>query len=101
MLEVGELSHLHTIQPDFPAQSPGAQRWVLPVVFYETDVILLEVKTQRLEAAEVELKDVARGGLEHHLVLVVVLQTVRVFAIATILGATAGLHVSGFPRLGA
>src|SRR6202012_3946144 len=35
------------------------------------------------------------------LVLVVVLQAVRVLAVAAVLGAAAGLHVGGLPRLGA
>ena len=26
LLKVGELRHLHTIQPDFPAQPPGTER---------------------------------------------------------------------------
>ena len=26
LLEIGELRHFHTVDPDFPAQTPGAQR---------------------------------------------------------------------------
>jgi predicted Na+-dependent transporter len=43
----------------------------------------------------------AGRGLEHHLVLVVVLQAVGVLAVAAVLGAAAGLHVGGLPGLGA
>ena len=42
-----------------------------------------------------------RRRLEHHLVLVVVLQPVRVLAVAAVLGAAARLHVGGLPGLGA
>ena len=30
LLEVGELRHLHAVAPDFPAQTPGAQRRAIP-----------------------------------------------------------------------
>ena len=58
-------------------------------------------KPSASQRAEVELEDVGRRGLEHHLVLVVVLQPVRVLAVAAVLGAAARLHVGGLPRLGA
>ena len=99
LLEVGELRDLHAVEPDFPAQAPGAQRRVFPVVFDKADVVLLEVKAQRFERAEVELEDVAGRGFEHHLVLVVVLQSVGVFAVAAVFRAATGLHVSCFPGL--
>ena len=99
LLEVGELRHLHAVEPDLPAQAPGAERGVLPIVLDEADVVLLEVEAQRLERAQVQLEDVGRRRLEHHLVLVVVLQAVRVLAIAAVLGPAAGLHVGGLPGL--
>ncbi|ALD91358.1 hypothetical protein CR3_2148 [Cupriavidus gilardii CR3] len=101
LLEVGELGHLHAVEPDLPAQAPGAQRRVFPVVLDEADVVLLQVQAQRLERAQVELEDVLRRGLEHDLVLVVVLQPVRVLAIAAVLRAARRLHIGGAPRLGA
>ena len=99
LLEVGELGHFHAVEPDFPAQAPGAQRGVLPVVFDETDVVLLQIEPQGFERAQVQLQDVVGRGLEDHLELVVVLQAVGVLAIAAILGAAAGLHVGGLPGL--
>lgn len=101
LLEVGELGHFHAVEPDFPAQAPSAQRGVLPVVFHKADVVFLQIKAQRFERAQVQLQDVVGRGLQDHLELVVVLQAVGVLAIAAILGATAGLHVGGLPRLGA
>src|SRR5574343_124910 len=101
LLEVGELRHLHAVEPDLPPQAPGAQRGVLPVVLDEAHVVLLQVEAQGLQAAQVQLEDVGRRRLEHHLVLVVVLQAVGVLAVAAVLGAAAGLHISGLPGLGA
>ena len=39
LLEVGELSDFHAVEPDFPAQAPGAEGRRFPVIFYETDVV--------------------------------------------------------------
>ena len=99
LLEVRELRHLHAIEPDLPAQAPGAQRGVLPVVFDKADVVFLEVKTQGLKRPEVQLQDVGWRRFEHHLILVIVLEAVGVLAIASIFGTTAGLHIRGLPGL--
>ena len=101
LLEVGELGDFHAVEPHLPAQAPGTQRRVFPVVFDEADVVFFEVKSEGFERTDVQLQDVGRGRLEHHLVLVIVLQAVRVLAIATVFGAAAGLHVGGLPGLGA
>ena len=53
----------------------------------------------RFQRLQVEFLDVQRRRLQHHLVLVVVLQAVRVLAIAAVLRAARGLHVGGIPRL--
>jgi hypothetical protein len=60
-----------------------------------------EIEAQRREAAEVEVEDVERRGLDGHLELIVVLQAERVVAVAAVGGATRGLHVRGAPRFGA
>ena len=41
LLEVGELRHLHAIAPHLPAESPGAERWALPIVLDEANVVHL------------------------------------------------------------
>ena len=41
LLEVGELSHFHPITPNFPAQPPSAQGRRFPIVFNETNVMLV------------------------------------------------------------
>jgi len=101
LLEVGELGHFHAVHPDFPAQAPGAERRVFPVVLDETHVVFLEVEAEGFERAEVKLEDVVRRGLQNHLILVVVLHAVRVLAVAAVLGAARGLHVGRFPGFGA
>src|SRR5882724_3393551 len=98
-LEVGELRDLHAVEPHFPAEPPGAERGRFPVVLDKTDVVLLRVDAERDERLQVALLDVRRRRLEHHLVLVIVLQPVRILAVAAVLGAARGLHVGGVPRL--
>jgi len=101
LLEVGELRHFHAVQPHLPTQTPGAQGGVFPVVFHEADVVFFQIEAQRFERAQIQLQDVGRCRFQHHLVLVVVLQAVGVFAVAAVFGAPARLHVSGLPGLGA
>ena len=97
LLEVSELRHFHAIEPDFPAQAPGTQGWRFPVVFDETDVVHQWVQAHMFQRAQVQLLEVVRVGLQYHLELVVVLQTVRVFAVAAVSRAATGLHISGVP----
>ncbi|ABV16057.1 hypothetical protein CKO_05014 [Citrobacter koseri ATCC BAA-895] len=73
LLEVGELSHFHAVQPHFPTQTPGAQRRVFPVIFHETDIVDSRVHPQLFQRTEIQLLDVIRRWLNHHLELIVVL----------------------------
>ena len=52
------------------------------------------------QAAEIELLAVGRRRLQDHLELVIVLQPVRVLAIAAVRRPARGLHIGGAPRLG-
>jgi hypothetical protein len=61
--------------------------------------VLQRIDADRLEAAEVELLQVRRVGLQDHLVLIIVLQPVGVFAVTAVGRAAAGLDVGGVPRL--
>ena len=47
LLEVGELRDFHAIEPDFPADAPGAERRRLPVVLDETDVVHFRIDADR------------------------------------------------------
>ncbi len=97
-LEVGELCHLHAIEPYLPAEAPGAERGRFPVVLDEADVVFFCIDADGAQRVEIEVLDVVRRRLEHHLVLVVMLQAVGVVAVAPILGAARGLHVRRLPR---
>ena len=101
LLKVGELRDLHAIEPDLPAQAPGPQRGVLPVVLDKANVMGVGVDAECTQRVKVELEDVCRRGLEHHLKLVVMLQAVGIFAVAAILGPTRWLHIGRTPGLGA
>ncbi|MBS1229586.1 MAG: glycyl-tRNA synthetase, alpha subunit [Proteobacteria bacterium] len=48
-MEVTQFTYFHAVEPDFPAESPGAQCRRLPVVLDEADVVLLEVDAERFE----------------------------------------------------
>ena len=99
LLEVGELGDLHAVQPDLPAQAPGPQGGGLPVILHEADVVVQGVEPDGLEAVQIELLDILGRGLHDHLVLVIVLQAVGVFAVAAVGGAPARLHVGHVPGL--
>ena len=95
------MRHLHAVEPDFPTQTPGTERGVFPIVFDKADVVLLQIETQCFERTQIEFQNIARRGFEHHLVLVVVLQAIRVLAVAAVLRTAARLHIGGLPGLGA
>ena len=99
LLEVGELRNLHAIQPDFPAQAPGAEGRRFPVVLDETDVVHQWVEAHGPERSQVELDDVRWRRLDDDLVLVVVLQPERVVAVATVGRSPRRLHIGGAPGL--
>ena len=99
LLKISELRHLHAIEPNFPAQAPSAQGWIFPIVFDKTNVVLFKIKPQSFERAQIQIQNVGRRRLQHHLVLVVVLKAVGVLAIATIFRTAAGLHIGSLPWL--
>src|SRR4051812_26574813 len=49
LLEVRPLRDLHPVAPDLPAEAPGAERRLLPVVLDQAHVVLREVDAERLE----------------------------------------------------
>ena len=101
LLEIGKLRHFHAVTPDFPAQSPRAQRGAFPVILDKADVMQRHIDPDRLKRSEVELLQVGRAGFDQCLKLVVMLQTVGVFPIAPVGRAARGLHIGGGPRVGA
>ena len=100
LLEIGELGDFLAVQPDFPAQAPGAQGGRFPVVFHEADVVARAIEADGLQAGQVELLRVAGVRLQDHLVLVVHLHAVGVFGEAAIVGAERRFDIGHVPRLG-
>ena len=98
-LEIGELRHLHSVAPHLPAEAPGPDRRVLPVVLDEADVVQAGVDANGAQGVQIQLLQVVGVGLQDDLILVVVLQPVGVLAIAAIAGAARRLDVGGLPRL--
>jgi hypothetical protein len=101
LLEVGELGDLHAVEPDLPAEAPGAQGRRFPVVLDEADVVLFRIDAEAAQRVEIELEDVLRRGLHDHLELVVVLQAIGILAVAAVGGAAGGFDVGDVPGLGA
>ena len=101
LLEVGELGNLLAVEPDFPAEAPGAECGRFPVVLDEADVVAVALQADGFEAAEVELLGVTRIRFEDDLVLCVHLHAVGVFGVAAVVGAEGGLDVGDVPGFGA
>ena len=97
LLEIGELRDLHAVEPDFPAQAPGAEGGIFPIVLDETDIVGLRIDAKRFQGAQIKVDDVEGRGLEHHLILIVVLHPVGVFAVTTVFGAPRRLHIGRPP----
>src|SRR5215468_151296 len=94
-----ELAHFHAVEPDLPAEPPGAEGRALPIVLDKADVVLCGIDAERGEALQVQFLAVGRRRFQDDLQLVVMLQPVRVFAVAPVGRAARGLHIGGAPRL--
>ena len=99
LLEIGELADLHAVEPDLPAEAPGAERRALPIVLDEADVVARGIDAERREAAEIKILAVGGRRLQDHLELVIMLQPVGVFAVAAVGRSARGLDIGGAPRL--
>ena len=98
LLKIRELADFHAVAPAFPAETPGAECRALPVVLDEADIMQAGIKTDRGERLQVQILKVRRRWLHDHLKLVIMLQPVRVFAVAAVLWPARGLHIGGPPR---
>ena len=99
LLEVGELGDLLPVQPDFPAQAPGAQGGAFPVILYKTNIVAARVNANRFQRAEVKLLRVAGIGLEDHLELGMLLQAVGIIAVTAVIRAYRRLNIGHVPGL--
>src|SRR5207247_1103173 len=101
LLEVGELTDLHAVEPNFPTEPPGTQGRALPIILDKADVVQAGIDADCREAREIELLAVRRRRLEDDLELIVLLQPIGIFPIAAIGRPPRGLHIGGAPGLGA
>ncbi len=99
LLKIRELRDLHAVQPHFPTQAPGPQRRRFPVVLHEADVVEQRVHTQAAQGIQIHLLDVGGRRFQHHLVLIIMLQAVRVVPVTAIRWAARGLYVGRAPWL--
>ena len=97
LLKIGELADFHTITPDFPAKPPRAKRRAFPIVLHKSDVMHLHIDANCLKRAKIKRLKVGWARFDHDLILIVMLQAVRVLAVAPIRGAARGLHICRCP----
>jgi DNA repair protein RecO len=60
LLEIGELSDLHAIQPDLPAQTPGTYVRGFPIILHKSNIMRPQIKTQMRKTVQVEIDDIIR-----------------------------------------
>src|SRR5690554_453189 len=99
LLEIGELGDFHPVQPDFPAQTPGAERGRFPVVFNKTNIVNFGIDAHFAQRTQIQFLNVVGRRFQCHLELVVMLQAVGVLAVAAVFGTTTRLHISRIPGL--
>ncbi len=99
LLEVGKLRDFLTVEPDFPAETPRAERRAFPVVLDEADVVLTRIDANCFQTAQVHGLRVAGIGFEDDLQLVVHLHSVGVVAKTPVVRADAGFDIDDVPRL--
>ena len=99
LLEIGELGDFHAVQPYLPAQAPGAESRRLPVILYEADIMLFRIDAKTLQRGQVQLLNVVRRRLHDDLELMMLVQAVRIVAVAAVSRAAGRLHICHIPRL--
>src|SRR5579864_1321317 len=99
LLEVGELRDLEAVVEDLPPDPPCAEGRRLPVVLFESDVVRAQVDPAGLEALQVEVLNVVRGGLQEDLELMVLEEAIGIFTEAAIRRPPGRLDIGHVPRL--
>src|SRR5690606_24807360 len=80
---------------------PRTERWRLPVVLDEANIVARRIEADRAQRVEVEVLDVERRRLEADLELVVRARAIRVLAVTSVGRTTRELDERRVPRLGA
>jgi hypothetical protein len=100
LLEVGVLADFHAVAPHLPAETPGADGGVFPIILDEADVVQRKVDANRRQRLQIERLHVAGVGFQDHLVLMKLAQAIGIVAMAAIGRPAGGLDVGGPPGLG-
>ena len=93
LLKVGELCDFQTIQKHLPSNTPRSQGGRLPVVFFKSNVVFLQVDADSAQTLQVDVLHIHRRGLKDHLKLGVFVQPIGILAVAAVGGPTTGLNV--------
>jgi hypothetical protein len=101
LLEVGELRDFEAVEHDLPADAPGSERRGLPVVLFKLDVVLAEIDADGFQALQIKIEHIGGRRLQDDLKLLVLVEAVRILAIAAVGGAAARLNVGDAVRIGA
>src|SRR5579864_1864910 len=99
LLEVRELRNLQAVVEDLPTDPPCAEGRRFPIVLLEADVMGAQVDPARLEALQVQVLNVVRGGLQQDLELMVLEEPIRVLAEAAIRWPPGRLDIGHVPWL--
>ncbi len=86
LLEISELGYFHAVEPNLPAQAPGAQCRRFPVVLDKANVVIKGINAETLERIKVEFLNINRRRFHDYLILVVVLEAIRILTIAAVSG---------------
>src|SRR5207253_6802761 len=87
------LRDLKVVEKHLPVDVSGTERGGFPVVLFKANVMFLKIDSDGSEALQIDLLDVGRRWFEDDLKLGVLVQAIGVFAIATVGGPTARLHI--------
>ena len=98
-LEIGKLGDLHSIQPDFPAQTGSAQGGRFPIIFHKTDIMIEGIDAQYFHALKVLFLNIKRRRFQNDLILVVMLQPVGIITVTTVSRPPGRLNISNIPGL--
>jgi uncharacterized protein len=99
LLKIGKLRHLHPVTPYFPAKAPCAQRRAFPIILDKADVVEQRVDADRSQATQIKFLQLWRRWFQDNLILVIMAQPVRVFAVTPVGRPSARLDKGGVPRL--
>ena len=99
LLEIGELGDLQSVEQHLPADAPCAECGRFPVVFFEANIVFLQVDSDGGEAFQIKVLNVRGRWLKYYLKLRVLVEAVGIFAVAAVGGTAARLGVDDAIRL--